>query len=200
MRGLYAAKPWYTARLTGVVRFSVERQVSPDLFTWVGVGCAAAAAATSWQGWWEATAVLLALRLAGANLDGAVARARGVARPWGFVLNEIGDRASDLLLFAGLAGLAASRVSDPSMLSPLVLVLIAACAATLPTFAALAATGAGASRRNGGPLGKTERCALAVIATAWPPGLPAVCYVVIVGSVATATLRLAAAWRETATP
>lgn len=199
MRGLYAAKPWYTARLVGVVRFSVERQLSPDVFTWLGVGCAAGAALTSWQGWWLATAVLLALRLAGANLDGAVARARGVARPWGFVLNEIGDRASDLLLFAGLAGLAASRLPHPSVVSPLVLVLIAAVAATLPTFAALAAAGAGAPRRNGGPLGKTERCVLAVIATAWPPAIPAVCWVVIVGSVATATLRLAAAWRETAT-
>jgi CDP-diacylglycerol--glycerol-3-phosphate 3-phosphatidyltransferase len=194
VRGLYAAKPWYTARLRGVVRFSVERQVSPDAFTWLGVGAAAGAAVAIWHGWWLATAVLLALRLAGANLDGAVARARGGARPWGFVLNEIGDRASDLLLFAGLAGLAAARIPHSTPL-----VLIAALAATLPTFAALAATGAGAPRRNGGPIGKTERCVLAVIATACPATLAAVCWVGIVGSVATAALRLAAARREMAT-
>ena len=196
MRGLYAAKPWYTARLGGVVRFAVEQQVSPDVFTWLGVGAAAGAAVAISQGWWLATAVLLALRLGGANLDGAVARARGEARPWGFVLNEVGDRLSDLLLFAGLAALAASRLHHSS---PLVLVLIAGLAATLPTFAALAATGAGAPRRNGGPVGKTERCVLAVIATAWPPALAAVCCIVIVGSVATATLRLAAARHEIAT-
>jgi phosphatidylglycerophosphate synthase len=194
VHGLYAAKPWYTARLGSVVRFSVQRQLSPDLFTWLGVGAAAGAALASWQGWWIATAVLLALRLAGANLDGAVARARGVARPWGFVLNEIGDRASDLLLFAGLAGLAAARMPGSTPI-----VLVAAFAATLPTFAALAAAAAGASRRNGGPVGKTERCALAVIATAWPPALAAVCCVVIVGSIATATLRLAATRGEMAT-
>ncbi|HTC68667.1 MAG TPA: hypothetical protein VK662_03805, partial [Acidothermaceae bacterium] len=94
MRGLYVAKPWYTARLVGVVRFSVERQLSPDAFTWLGVSAAGGAAVAIWHGWWLATAALLALRLGGANLDGAVARARGVARPWGFVLNEIGDRAS----------------------------------------------------------------------------------------------------------
>jgi CDP-diacylglycerol--glycerol-3-phosphate 3-phosphatidyltransferase len=194
VRSLYAAKPWYTARLGGVVRYSVERQLSPDMFTWLGVGAAAGATVAIWQGWWLATAALLALRLAGANLDGAVARARGVARPWGFVLNEIGDRASDLLLFAGLAGLAASRMPGSTPM-----VLVAALAATLPTFAALAAAGAGAPRRNGGPVGKTERCALAVIATAWPAALAAVCWIVIVGSITTAALRLAVARREVAT-
>ena len=55
------------------------------------------------------------LRLAGANLDGAVARARGVSRPWGFVLNELGDRSSDLLTFAGLAVFAARQGDGPGM-------------------------------------------------------------------------------------
>ena len=116
----------------------------------------------------------MVLRLAGANLDGAVARARGVSRPWGFVVNEIGDRTADLLAFAGLAVWAA-RQDGPGLnwLSwPVLQVLVAALAATLPTFASLAAAAAGATRRNGGPLGKTERCLFVVLATAFPVIMP----------------------------
>ena len=143
-------------------------------------------------GWWPLALVFLALRLAGANLDGAVARTRNVARPWGFVLNEIGDRASDVVVFAGLAVWAA-RQSGPELrwLSwPVFWVLAAALAATLPTFASLTAAAAGATRRNGGPLGKTERCLAVVVATALPVTIPYVSAVIIVGSGVTAAARL----------
>ena len=53
-------------------------------------------------------------------------------------------------------------------------VLVAAVAATLPTFASLAAAAAGVPRRNGGPLGKTERCAFMVLATAFPVLMPVI--------------------------
>ena len=112
MLGLYALKPWYTRRLTPVLNAAVAHKVSPDVFTAAGVVAAGAAGVTIALGWWPLAALFLALRLAGANLDGAVARARGVSRPWGFVVNEIGDRASDLLTFAGLAVFAA-RLHGP---------------------------------------------------------------------------------------
>ena len=89
--------------------------------------------------------VLLAARLAGANLDGAVARARGVSRPWGFVVNEVGDRASDLLMFAGLA-VFLGRVQGTA---GLVFVLVTAVCATLPTVASLAGAGAGGPGSTG---------------------------------------------------
>jgi CDP-diacylglycerol---glycerol-3-phosphate 3-phosphatidyltransferase len=194
MDGLYAVKPWYTRRLRRAVDAAVARQISPDVFTLAGVAAAGIAAVCVAHGWWLGALLALAARLAGANLDGAVARARGVGRPWGFVLNELGDRASDLIVFAGLGWLAAGTAGWASI--DVVLVAVAAVAATLPTFAALAAAGAGATRRNGGPVGKTERCALAVLATAWPLALPVVCAVLIAGSLLTAGLRLAAAHRE----
>ena len=148
MNGLYKLKPWYTKRLTPIVNTAVKHQVSPDVFTAAGVLSAGAAGAAIALGWWPLAALFLAMRLAGANLDGAVARARGVSRPWGFVVNEIGDRASDLLAFAGLAVWAA-RQHGPGLhwLSwPVLQVLLAALAATLPTFASLAAAAAGAQR------------------------------------------------------
>lgn len=193
MQGLYALKPWYTRRLDGVVDAAVRRGISPDVFTGVGVVGAALAGLALGLGWWWLAVPLLALRLAGANLDGAVARARDVSRPWGFVLNEVGDRLGDLLMWAGLAWWAAQHST-----TALVWVLVATVAATLPTFASLSAAGAGATRRNGGPLGKTERCLLAVVGCAVPSWLVGVSVVVVVGSVLTAALRLRSAHRELA--
>ena len=198
MNGLYALKPWFTNRLTPILNTAVAHQVSPDVFTVAGVVAAGAAGVAIALGWWPLAALFLAMRLAGANLDGAVARARGVSRPWGFVVNELGDRASDLLTFAGLAVFAA-RLSGPGFhwLSwPVIQVVVAALAATLPTFASLAAAGAGATRRNGGPLGKTERCLFVVLATAIPVIMPILLMQIVNGSLITTVLRLRAAHRE----
>ena len=71
------------------------------------------------------------------------------------MLNELGDRAADLLVLAGFLTLA-----------PLWLVAAAGLAATLPSWVSLAGAAAGAPRRNGGPVGKTERCLLVVVAAA----------------------------------
>lgn len=198
--GLYALKPWFTRRLTPIVAAAVARQVSPDVFTVAGVAAAGAAAVAIALGCWPLAAVFLVLRLAGANLDGAVARAAGVSRPWGFVVNELGDRSSDLLAFAGLAVFAA-RQGGPGMhwLSwHVIQVLVAALAATLPTFASLAAAAAGAQRRNGGPLGKTERCLFMVLGIAFPVVLPVILGQLVNGSLLTTVLRLRAARRELA--
>lgn len=187
MRSLYGLKYWYTRRLGFLIQGSVRRGISPDAWTAVGVLAAAAGCGAIIMGWWPLALVLLAARLGGANLDGAVARARGVSRPFGFVLNELGDRLSDLLIMAGLVGLAL-RTGAPT--STLILTLVALAAAGLPTFISLSAAGAGAARLNGGPFGKTERCLAAVVATALPHYLAPIAWAIIVGSVLTAITRL----------
>lgn len=191
MRGLYALKPWYSRRLTSSIRFAVARDLSPDVFTLVGVVSALGAGVAIAYGNWILALVLLAGRLAGANLDGAVARARGVSRPWGFVLNELGDRAGDLAMFAGLVVLA-ERTSDLGWGTGWATgwVLLAAVCATLPTFTSLSGAGAGAPRLNGGPFGKTERCAVVVVATAVPGWIPVISALIVVGSVVTMIVRL----------
>lgn len=199
MNGLYALKPWYTRRLDVFVTGACRRGVSPDVFTAVGVLGGLAAGVFVALGWWPLAFVALVVRLGGANLDGAVARARGVSRPWGFVLNEIGDRVSDFLVFAGLVALAA-RTSGAWGSIETVAALSAALCATLPTLASLAAAGAGATRRNGGPFGKTERCVAFVVAAAVPASLVWVCAVIVAGSLLTCVLRLRATHRELSTP
>ena len=188
MVSLYSLKYWYTRRLGGIIQASVRRGISPDVWTAVGVIAAALGCGAVVMGWWLLAFILLAARLGGANLDGAVARARGVSRPFGFVLNEIGDRVSDLFIMAGLVGLA---LRTGSSTTTVYLTLIALAAATLPTFISLAAAGAGAARLNGGPFGKTERCLAAVVAAALPQYLVIIAWVIIVGSAVTACVRLA---------
>ncbi|GAB6903139.1 CDP-alcohol phosphatidyltransferase family protein [Kineosporia succinea] len=186
--GLYAAKAWYTARLGVFIRWAVGRNVSPDVFTAVGViggvvaaGFLALSAEHPNPLWALPVLAAQALRLAGANLDGAVARARGVSRPWGFVLNEIGDRAGDLVVIVVLAHYAGGWWG-----------LIGLAGSTLPTFASLSLAGAGGPRLNGGPLGKTERCLITVLvaltATWWEPWAAA-CALIGVGGLITAVLR-----------
>ncbi|WP_299533756.1 CDP-alcohol phosphatidyltransferase family protein [uncultured Streptomyces sp.] len=187
MNGLYALKPWYADRLSGVRAALVRRTVSPDALTAAGVVCGAAAGAS--LAWLPAgiaalpVAVLLAGRLAFANLDGALARETGRTTRRGAILNELGDRAADLLALAGFLALA-----------PLWLVLLAALAATLPSWVSLAGAAAGAPRLNGGPVGKTERCLLVVVAAATGWAVPAL-WAVAAGSAATAALRLVRLWR-----
>jgi CDP-diacylglycerol---glycerol-3-phosphate 3-phosphatidyltransferase len=182
--GLYSFKSWYADLLAPVRRLLVDAGVPPAAITMAGIvfgGGAGAALALVRPGPIAGTvvAVLLAARLGCANLDGGVARDGDRATPFGSVLNEVGDRAAELLALAGCLAFA-----------PTALVLAAALAATLPSWVALAGAAAGLPRVQGGPVGKTERClVLALMAFA---GFPAVFLAVLAaGSALTAAVRLA---------
>jgi len=162
----YGLKPWFTQRLAAFVRAADRHSVSPDAFTVAGVfGALVGAIVLALPDfdvilpiWLSMTLVFifgLVVRLGGANLDGAVARARGVSKPTGFVLNELGDRVSDFLLFFGLY-LGADEVFKP-------LVVLGAMIASLPTLVAVSGAAVGVSRINGGPFGKTERSIVFVL-------------------------------------
>jgi len=182
--GLYSFKSWYAGRLAPVRRGLVAANVPPAAITTAGIvfgGGAGAALALLRPGpvAGAAVAVLLAARLACANLDGGVARDGDRATPFGAVLNEVGDRAAELAALAGCLAFA-----------PLPLVLAAALAATLPSWVALAGAAGGLGRVQGGPVGKTERCVLLALIAAF--GLPVVFLSVLAaGSALTALVRLA---------
>jgi CDP-diacylglycerol---glycerol-3-phosphate 3-phosphatidyltransferase len=201
VRGLYALKPWYARRLGIILDRATRASVSPDVFTGVGVAGAVGAAACLFEAAHHrfvgvAVLPLLAVRLAGANLDGALARARGVSRPWGAVLNELGDRASDVVLFVACVPIVGAALAGWSAL-----------AASLPTFASLCLWGTGMARINGGPVGKTERClafslaGIAIAAGASPSvAVTVACWVAALGGVLTAGVRLRNGYRELGGP
>jgi CDP-diacylglycerol--glycerol-3-phosphate 3-phosphatidyltransferase len=183
-RGLYALKPWYAERLAGARRRLAAGGVPPGAVTAAGVGFGALA------GLALATvpiaplaallvAALLALRLAAATLDGALARDTGTRTRWGAVVNELGDRGAELAALAGCFALA-----------PPWLVLSTMLAASAPSWVALAGAAAGASRTNGGPVGKTERCLLLVVVAALPAHADVLLAALAAGSALTAALRL----------
>jgi CDP-diacylglycerol--glycerol-3-phosphate 3-phosphatidyltransferase len=133
-------------------------------------------------------AAMLALRLAAANLDGALARDTGTSTRWGAVVNELGDRGAELAALAGCFALA-----------PPWLVLLAMLAASAPSWVALAGAAAGATRINGGPVGKTERCLLLVALAAVPAYAGALLAVLATGSAITTAIRLRTLHRTLAT-
>jgi len=183
MNGLYALKPWYTGRLGPVRDLLVSRGVPPWVISVGGVlaGAGAGGALLVLSPGPMAglvVGVLLAARLAGANLDGAVARQSGTASRLGSVVNELGDRLAE---FAALAGCLA--------LAPAALVGAAALAAAGPSWVSLAGAAAGADRIAGGPVGKTERCLMLVVIAATGWATP-VLVVLALGSLLTAALRL----------
>jgi len=181
--GLYALKPWYAARLSPVRRRLVSTGVSPNVITMAGIACgcgAGAALALLRPGMLAGVivAVLLAARLACANLDGGVARDGGRATPFGAVLNELGDRLAELAALAGCLAIAPAWLACATALS-----------ATLPSWVALAGASAGLGRVQGGPVGKTERCLLLALLAG--TGLVTVFLAIIAaGSVVTAAVRL----------
>lgn len=193
MNGLYALKPWYGRRLTGVRRQLVARRVSPSAMSSAAIGFAGAAAVVTALAPAHplvgiVVGALLAGRLACANLDGAIARETGRAGARGALVNEVSDRVADLLVIAAFVAHA-----------PAWLVALTAVAATMPSWTSLAGVAAGASRLQGGPLGKTERCLLAAVGIGTGLVVP-VLAIIAVGSAVTAALRFARLWSGPAVP
>ncbi len=193
MLGLYGLKGWFGDQLEPVLKFALKARLSPDVFTLLGVlgGVLAGAGVIAVQ-WWL---VLIGgiVRLAGANLDGALARRRGKATRGGAFKNELGDRLADFATMLSFALVPA--VAADSQLQALC--LFAAGAAMLPSIASWIGLARGRQRINGGPLGKTERTFAAVLIVAALQLTEAAGLVIdfamlliIVGSTVTALLRL----------
>ena len=151
--GLYGAKPRFQRALGGTADRLAAAGVHPDALTAAAVGCgigAGAALAGAAQQPWLPLLVppLVGARIALNALDGMVAQRRGIARAWGKVLNEAGDRIADL---ACLIGLALVPGADAG------LVAAAGAAVLLSSHLGVLAEAAGGRRQHGGPMGKADR-------------------------------------------
>ena len=152
-RGIYAIKPWWQGRLTGMENWLVKRRVHPNLVTLAGVGSAGLlgvvlAASARWPWLALAVAPLAVGRLAANALDGLVARRTGLASARGELFNEFGDRVADIAVFVGLA--LNSHVVAPLAWGVLVLTL-------LSSYLGIAAKAVGGQRIFGGLLAKADR-------------------------------------------
>lgn len=194
MKGLYGLKAFYSRLLSPVSTLAVRAKLSPDLFTWLGVLGGVLGGYGLANGYTIIVVVGVLVRLAGANLDGVVARARGLESKRGFWVNELGDRLGDWALFAGVLWLGLNPIAAIALI----------LAVALPTAASLwGVVRFGHPRINGGPFGKTERCfalvalALALGALKMPNDfaspatlLLAWAWAIVAGSLVTAGMRV----------
>jgi phosphatidylglycerophosphate synthase len=97
----------FRATAHAAVQWCVRRQVHPDLVSYLSIVASLAAAACFWQGRHPLLLLLAPLfcyvRLWLNMLDGMVALASGKASPRGEILNDLPDRVSDVIIFAGVA-------------------------------------------------------------------------------------------------
>lgn len=160
MAGIYALKPWFQRALRPVENWLVERRVHPDTLTLAALalavaGGAAIALSPRWPALLLAVPGVALVRTALNALDGLVARRLGLARPWGEVLNEVGDRLADLALLGSLLLL-------PGIDARLGAAALAAM--LLASSIGLAGKAAGGRRQYGGLLGKADRMLLLAVA------------------------------------
>ncbi len=98
----------FRATAGSAVRFCVLHRIHADVVSYISIAAAAAAALCFWRSAPHPWLLLLApafcyLRLWCNMLDGMVALAAGTASLQGEILNEVPDRISDVLIFAGVA-------------------------------------------------------------------------------------------------
>lgn len=181
--------------LKPILKGSLRLGLSPDFFTLLNI-CFGVLAGFSVY-WRNSFLVLIAviLRLACANLDGALARAISMKNDqplsrYGFLKNELGDRLADFAMMAGLAFLGESYLQGKQAITVLLAVFITA----IPTLVSLVGYSKGKARINGGPVGKTERAFLMVVIVAFAQFGGDVASSVYVGSVVLIIGSLITAW------
>jgi phosphatidylglycerophosphate synthase len=193
---------------TGVVDLCVRLGIHPDAISYASIVAAATAAACFWQaGRWPAlllaAPLLTYVRLWLNMLDGMVALAGGSASRRGEILNDLPDRVSDVLIFAGVAH---------SGLCHQLAGYWAAIMALLTAYVGLFGQAVGAGRQFGGVMAKPWRMVMlhlgswVVLGLAWLGGAdpqPAVLSVldwtlllIVAGCVQTIWVRLASIMRH----
>lgn len=196
---LYAIKPRFQGLLRQLAGRLVARRISADMLTATGLAAAALAGAliatggVRPSGWLLLAPPLLFVRIACNALDGMIARETGTARPWGGILNEVGDRIADLLCFGGLVLSGALPSLVAATLLPMLLFV---------NYLGIVGQTVGGTRCHAGPLGKADRmfllgayCCLAPFA---PWAAPILGWITLLGLGFTAINRLVVTRRDLA--
>lgn len=190
------------------VAWCVRWGIHPDVVSYSSVVAAAAAGVCFW--WAKELpfllfvgAALCGVRLWLNMLDGMVALAADKASLRGEIVNELPDRFSDVLIFAGVAHSGLCHVESGYW---------AAIAALLTAYVGTLGQAVGGSRQFGGPMSKPWRMAVLIcgaMATmvflygGWSATLPGgltvldwTCAIIVIGCVQTIWVRLARTLRE----
>lgn len=189
------------AVLNPIVRGALAIGLTANAITILGLLVTVAAAVVIGSG---ALLVGAAILLAGSALDavdGAIARANGGGTPFGSFLDSTLDRASEAILYIGVAAFLLQFVSDPML--PVLGVIVALAGSFLVSYAHARAQGIGLEA-SVGLAPRTERLAIIIAGIAlaglgWLPGLLGAIGLVAILTVVTAIQRISHVYRSTAT-
>ena len=186
------------ATLRPVVGLAMALHITPNTITVIGMLITLVAAGLIAGGWLLVGAAVLTAGSLLDAVDGALARAQGGGTPFGSFLDSTLDRASEAIVYIGIAGWFLFSHGDPAW--PVLLTLVALAGSFLVSYSRARAEGIGLSASNGlAP--RTERLVLVIAGTAvaglgYELGLIGALAIVAVLTVATVFQRIWHVWRQ----
>jgi len=189
----------------GKFRASVDRAVtplgdglrrtglSPDHLTVLGVVVAVGAAVAIANDHMRLGLVLVILAALPDLLDGALAKASGVASQRGAYFDSVIDRVTDAIMFGGLVWFYASSASPRMALLPFGIMAVS----SIISYQRAKAESLGLDAK-GGLMERAERIVLLCIGLLFPEILTAVLWVMLVLTAVTAGQRFVKVWRQAA--
>jgi CDP-diacylglycerol--glycerol-3-phosphate 3-phosphatidyltransferase len=169
--------------------------ITPDHLTVLGILMAVAAAVTIGAGYLRAGLLLLLLAGIPDLLDGAVAKASGMASTRGAFFDSVSDRLSDALLFGGVAWYLQTENGGRIALLPYAVF----AAAALVSYQRAKAESLGFDAR-GGLMERAERFILLGFGLLFSELLIPVLWVMLVATSGTAVYRFVKVWRQADRP
>ena len=145
--------------LAPIVRLAIALHLTPNTITVIGLLITIVASALVASGWLLVGAAVLTAGSLLDAVDGALARAQGGGTPFGSFLDSTLDRASEAILFVGIAAWFLGTLEAPAL--PVVAVFVALAGSFLVSYARARAEAIGLEASIGlAP--RTERLVLAI--------------------------------------
>lgn len=151
------------ATLSPVVRLAAALHLTPNTITVIGLVLTLVAAVLIGAGWLVIGAAVLTIGSLLDAVDGALARAQGGGTAFGSFLDSTLDRASEAIVYTGIAAWLLTTLDDPTW--PVIAVLVALSGSFLVSYARARAEGIGLSA-NVGLAPRTERLVLVIVGVA----------------------------------
>jgi len=183
--------------LAPVVRLAIALHLTPNTITVIGLLITIAAAALIAGGWLLVGAAVLTAGSLLDAVDGALARAQGGGTAFGSFLDSTLDRASEAILYIGIAVWFLNTLADPTW--PVLAVIIALAGSFMVSYARARAEGIGLTA-SVGLAPRTERLVLGIVGVAlaglgFTPILIGILVLVAALTVVTVVQRIWHVWR-----
>jgi CDP-diacylglycerol--glycerol-3-phosphate 3-phosphatidyltransferase len=185
------------ATLLPVVRLAAALHLTPNTITVIGLLLTLAAAALVGAGWLLVGAAVLTVGSLLDAVDGALARAQGGGTPFGGFLDSTLDRASEAIVYAGIAAWFLGTLEQPMW--PVLAAMGALSGSFLVSYARARAEGIG-FQASVGLAPRTERLVLLIVGVAlaglgFTQVLIGILVAITLLTVATVIQRISHVWR-----